>query len=294
MSGDDLVREALDSVPTPPAEREAHRLAQAGRVRRPGRARAARGARPRPAGARRPCDAVRAPPLRRPRRRRASRSSSSGSQLDRERAVEGDDRHDHDRPPGAHAVERLELHVPLPDSFELVEGANAADATTRLGRGAHDRAEGSLHALGRVRRRRALPARARPARPLRVRGHARPADAAQGLPARRAAALARRAARDAGLHGQPGRAHEGRRHRVRRPAPLRVRRRAAPDQLARERAAQRAVGQRAASRAEHRRDRLPRHVRRGARGEGVDARRRRPRGGDARRPLPRSARTASA
>ena len=59
-------------------------------------------------------------------------------------------------------------------------------------------------------------------------------------------------------------AAQGRGHRVRRPAPVRVRRPRAPDQLAGERAPRRAVGERAAPGAEHRRRPLPRQLRRGA------------------------------
>ena len=63
---------------------------------------------------------------------------------------------------------------------------------------------------------------------------------------------------------QPGRAREGRRDRVRRPAAVRARRPRAPDQLARERPPRRARRQRAAPGAEHRRHPLPRQLRRGA------------------------------
>ena len=84
-------------------------------------------------------------------------------------------------------------------------------------------------------------------------------------PARRELRQLLRAARDAGLHRQPGRARERRGDRVRRPRAVRARRPRAADQLACERAARRAVGQRAAPRAEHRRHPLPRHLRGGAR-----------------------------
>ena len=117
---------------------------------------------------------------------------------------------------------------------------------------------------------------------------ARPADAPPRLPAPGDAARDRRAGLDAAVRGQPGRAAEGRRARVRRPARVRSRRPRPLDQLAGERPPQRARRQRAPSRAERRRDSLPRHVRRRACRRTLDPRSRRPRDRDARLPLSRA------
>ena len=74
-------------------------------------------------------------------------------ELDRERAVEGDIVTITIDLRARTPVERLELHVPLPETFELIEGVTPLTLRLALGRGADDRAEGSLHAVGRVHRR---------------------------------------------------------------------------------------------------------------------------------------------
>ena len=108
------------------------------------------------------------------------------------------------------------------------------------------------------------------------------------LPAPGDAERDRRTGLDTAFLGQPGRAAEGRRARVRRPARIRSRRPPPLDQLAGERPPQRAGRQRAASRAERRRDPPPRHVRRRARGRALDPRSGRTRDRDPRLPLPRA------
>ena len=77
--------------------------------------------------------------------------------------------------------------------------------------------------------------------------------------------------------GQPGGAGEGRRDRVRRPPPVRAGRPRPPHQLARERAPAGAPGQREPPGAERRRRALPRHIRRGPKRRRRHARSRRPR-----------------
>ena len=117
-------------------------------------------------------------------------------------------------------------------------------------------------ALGRPLARRTDAARPRLARPLQPHGPRRRGRRRQGLSAARGVAQPAPPRRDAALLRRRALAAEGRRHRVRRPPPVRLRRPHAPDQLARERAARRAVGERAAPGAEHGRRPLPRQLRR--------------------------------
>ena len=147
-----------------------------------------------------------------------------------------------------------------------------------------------MRPLGQLRARRHPPPRPRPARADDLGVPGRPAAAAARLPAARDPAPDRQAGLDPALHGQRGRAAEGRGDGVRRPAPVRPRRPRPLDQLARERPPRRARRQRAPPGAERRRDPLPRHVRRRARGRTLDARPRRARDRDAGCALPRAAR----
>ncbi len=183
-------------------------------------------------------------------------------------------------------VERLELVVELPYGIVLEEGATRG--VLRLAREQEQelRAAAAVRALGRLRARRRPRPRPRPFRRPPVRAAGRAVAAAQGLPPRREPPGAAAAAGDAGVVGQPGRAHARRGDRVRRPAPVRGGRPAATDQLARERAPRDAVGQRGAPRAERRHRPLPGHVRRGAANRPGHARPRRRRRGLARGALP--------
>src|SRR5215203_3535708 len=124
------------------------------------------------------------------------------------------------------------------------------------------------------------------ARPLRLRAEGRRPSAAQGLPLGRAAALRAPPPRDPTVGGKPGGTRARRRHRIRRPAPVRPRRQAPANQLASDRTLRRALGQRHAPGAEHRRRHLPRHLRRGAARGCRDAGPGGARGRDARRAVP--------
>ncbi len=187
-------------------------------------------------------------------------------------------------------IERLELVLVVPDGLEVVSGASAQ--SLRLGWEDERTLELTVRVrpLGQLRARRRPPPRPRPARPDDLGVPGRPAAAAARLPAPGDPAPDRQARLDPALHGQRGRAAEGRGDGVRRPAPVRPRRPRPLDQLARERPPRRARRQRAPPGAERRRDPLPRHVRGRARGRPLDARPRRARDRDAGCALPRATR----
>ena len=161
------------------------------------------------------------------------------------------------------AVDLLELHLVLPDGLAVVEGDNPCGLRLARRRGADAAADAPLRALGLGRARRHPPARARADRDARL-GGPRPTPAPDpGLSAARAPPEPRRAARDPARDRRSRRAGAGGRPRVRRHARLRARRSAALGQLARERPPRRADRQRASPGPERRRRPLPRQLRRG-------------------------------
>ena len=178
----------------------------------------------------------------------------------------------------------------LPYGLELGEGTDRMIVRAAPGERRSAPARARAVALGRVPAGPDRSSRARPLRPRRPRRPGREPDHAARVPAARAAALARRPARDAAVRRQPRRARPRRGHRVRRPAAVRRRRPRAPHELARERPPRRAVRQRAAPGAEQRRRALPRQLRRGAARAREHARPGRARGGVARARVPRAAR----
>ena len=261
VRGEDVVAEALETVPTPPAEDarrrsgrdDAARLAATRRLREPRRGRAARGPRPRPRRARR---------ARRPVRARRGRSAALARKPEleaelvarpRARARERDGRTRRSSS-SSRARASTALDVSCCPARELLptQARNPRGDSARCRRAANARAAAALRPLGRVRpsaRRSSARATgsASTAWETQAGGRRRPAR----LPERRDAARAAAAARDAGVRRQPGVAHEGRRNRVRRHPRVGARRPPAARQLARERAPRRALGERAASGAKH-------------------------------------------
>ena len=279
LSADDVVRDLLESVPTPPAEEP--RTGARNDARRRRRASAAYAAlaalfllaalAPRPAGAgrrsprRSRCSLALGLALARPPDLRVWLTARARARRSRATSVDARARRRVGRP-----VERLELLLVAARTASRSARATSA-VSVRLGWDDERTLELplALHALGRttqlgdVRR-----ARPRPARAARLGGSARPADAPlrvyplpETLRADRPARVATQPFAGNQVARQKGEGLEFadlRAVRARRPRPV--------DQLARERPPRRrARRQRAPPGAERRRDPLPRHVRRGAR-----------------------------
>ena len=246
------MREVLDPVPTPPsAERVVTPLG--GRApRRPTR-RSPRRRSSRRSPLRRPELVVLAAPfallvalgVRMP----APRAPGVG-RLDRERALEGDERRrDRDRAAPSAAVDRLEVGLALPDGVELAEGEQPRRAPPRRGRRARARAPPALRTLGlRGDRRRPGSAHATGSgsRPARSASSAAARCASTPTPERLRRLVA--PAQTQATIGQRGRARARGRARVRRHAAVRPRRPRALGQLAGERAPRRASSSTSATR----------------------------------------------
>ena len=229
ISAEDVVRERLDTVPTPAAEdlaTDCDALRPSPKLRgyaglsavgllgalafAPPGARRADGAVPAraDAGSRsRPCAAAERP-----------------VELDHDRALEGDDVAARLVVESATPVDRLDLYAAAARGLEL-----AADETrSRSGSRAGERRELDLtlhrQPLGRAHARPAVHPRAGPARPPRLGGGAPTQPQLRVYPRESRPAPRAAAARDAGLRRQRGRAAQGRGNRVRRHPPVRPRR----------------------------------------------------------------------
>ena len=211
-------------------------------------------------------------------------------ELERDRAVEGDEVTALLSLRSAHALDRLELVLVLPDGLESAEDENPAAVTLRPDEEREVEltircARWGSHALGELRLRASdrfglVVTEWRVDRPAHLRVYPRP----------ELVALDAQADQDAGLCGERGRTRERRRARVRRHPSIRARRPAPLGQLACERASLDADRERLPSRAEHGRPALPRQLRRGPCRRTRHARRRGAGDRDARDEVPRTPR----
>ena len=302
VSSEDVVREVLETVPTPRAEDVTAAPARVTRTASPRLSVTRRSlpsgwsARSRSAGRswrssprRSPCSSRSA------RARRASRGLSVDVELAHERALEGTEvgavvTFETDR-----AIDRLELLLRLPRGVDVAEGSNAhalrlgAGESRELARSACGARAGACSTSVDVDVRardvlRLVTWEARFEDPQRLKAYPSPLDD----PA------APRAARDPGARGQRGRAREGRRRRVRRHPRLRSRRPRPLDQLARVGPPAGPRRERAPSGAQHGRRAVHRQLHGRPRRRPERARGRRPGGRVARHTLPRAARPGRA